>query len=64
MLFKDLKPGDCILLPDGGLLYVTAGPESDDVTGSLFVTGMLQDGSESRYYATDDTLVTVVTDDN
>lgn len=51
MLFKDVKSGDCISLPDGGLLHVTTGPESDDVTGSLFITGMLQDGSESRYYA-------------
>ena len=60
MLFKDVKPGDCISLPDGGSLYVTTDPEIDDVTGSLFIAGMLRDGSESRYFATEDALVTVV----
>lgn len=62
MLFKDVKPGDYISLPDGGSLYVTTGPESDNVTGFLFITGILQDGSESRYFATEDALVKVIDD--
>lgn len=62
MLLKDVKPGECISLPDGGSLYVTTGPESDNVTGCLFVTGLLEDGTESRYFATEDALVTMIDD--
>lgn len=57
MLFKDIKPGDCILLPDDGVLYVTSSPKIDDVTGELFVSGELKTGQESNYFADSETLV-------
>lgn len=60
MLFKELVEGSIISLPEGNTFSVTSIPEEDPVTRSLFVTGMLEDGTESRYFATEDTLVTVV----
>ncbi|HFF8581054.1 TPA: hypothetical protein ACGEYZ_005341 [Klebsiella pneumoniae] len=60
MLFNELVEGNVISLPEGELFTVTTIPAQDPVTGSLFVTGMLEDGTESRYFATEDTLVTVV----
>ncbi|HEC2598618.1 TPA: hypothetical protein R2K70_003138 [Raoultella ornithinolytica] len=49
-----------ISLPEGNAFTVTSVPEEDPVTGCLFVTGLLEDGTESRYFATEDALVTVV----
>ncbi len=60
MLFRELVEGNTISLPEGELFTVTSIPAEDPVTGSLFVTGALEDGTESRYFATEDTLVTVV----
>ncbi|HGV3500404.1 TPA: hypothetical protein ACNGY8_006154 [Klebsiella michiganensis] len=53
-----------ISLPEGNAFTVTSVPEEDNVTGCLFVTGLLEDGTESRYFATEDTLVTVVDNDD
>lgn len=60
MLFKELIEGNVISLPEGDEFTVTSVPETDLVTGCPFITGILADGSESRYFATEDTLVTVV----
>ena len=60
MLFRELIEGNVIPLPEGDEFTVTSVPEKDPVTGCLFVNGILSDGSESRYFATEDTLVTVV----
>ncbi len=62
MLFRELVEGNAISLPEGNAFTVTSVPEEDPVTGCLFVTGMLEDGTESRYFATEETLVTVVSD--
>ncbi|EKP1132985.1 hypothetical protein P2117_004789 [Klebsiella michiganensis] len=62
MLFKELVEWNVISLPEGELFTVTSIPAEDPVTGSLFVTGLLKDGTESRYFATEETLVTVVAD--
>lgn len=62
MLFKELIEGNIISLPEGEEFTVTSTPEKDPVTGCLFVTGILDDDSESRYFATEETLVTVVAD--
>lgn len=60
MLFRELEEGMVISLPEGEAFTVTNAPETDPVTGCLFVAGLLEDWSESRYYATEETLVTVV----
>ncbi|HFP9267550.1 TPA: hypothetical protein ACHOYZ_003588 [Klebsiella michiganensis] len=62
MLFRELVEGNIISLSEGNAFTVTSIPEEDPVTGSLFVTGLLKDGTESRYFATEETLVTVVVD--
>ena len=59
MLFKELIEGNVISLPEGDEFTVTSTPEKAPVTGCLFVNGILSDGSESRYFATEYTLVTV-----
>ena len=59
MLFKELIEGNVISLPEGDEFTVTSTPEKDPVTGCLFVNGILSDGSASRYFATEYTLVTV-----
>lgn len=64
MLFRELEEGMMISLPEGNAFTVTSVPEEDNVTGCLFVTGLLEDGTESRYFATEDTLVTVVDNDD
>lgn len=64
MLFKELIEGNVISLPEGDKFAVTSAPEKDPVTGCLFVTGILDDDSESRYFSTEDTLVTVVDNDD
>ena len=64
MLFKELIEGNVISLPEGEAFTVTSSPEKDPVTGYLFVTGLLDDDSESRYFATEDALVTMIDDDN
>lgn len=64
MLFKELIEGNVISLPEGDEFTVTSTPEKDPVTGCLFVTGILDDDSESRYFSTEDTLVTVVDNDD
>ncbi|MBX4661580.1 hypothetical protein SB6424_00633 [Klebsiella pasteurii] len=64
MLFKELIEGNVISLPEGDKFTVTSAPEKDPVTGCLFVTGILDDDSESRYFSTEDTLVTVVDNDD
>lgn len=64
MLFKDLIEGTVIFLPEGDEFTVTSAPEKDPVTGCPFIIGILTDGSESRYFAAEDTLVTVVDDDD
>ncbi|EPL7198102.1 hypothetical protein [Klebsiella michiganensis] len=64
MLFKELIEGNVISLPEGEAFTVTSSPEKDPVTGCPFIIGILADGSESRYFAAEDTLVTVVDDDD
>lgn len=54
MLFRELEEGMMISLPEVNAFTVTSVPEEDPVTGCLFVTGLLEDGSESRYYANAD----------
>jgi hypothetical protein len=46
MLFRELVEGNAISLPEGNFT-VTSVPEEDPVTGCLFVTGLLEDGTES-----------------
>lgn len=62
MLFTGLVEGSVVSLPDGKTAKVTSAPDTDPITGCLFVTVALEDGAESRYFATEDTLVTVVAD--
>ena len=62
MLFRELEEGMMISLPEGEAFTVTNAPETDPVTGCLFITGALADGSESRYFATEDALVTMIDD--
>lgn len=64
MLFKDLVEGTVIYLPEGEAFTVISALEKDPVTGCPFIIGILADGSESRYFAAEDTLVTVVDDDD
>ena len=59
MLFKELIEGNVISLPEGDEFTVKSTPEKYPVKVCLFVNGILSDGSESRYFATEYTLVTV-----
>lgn len=61
MLFKDLIPGQKIPLPDGGEFDITSYPHLDSSTGSLYVDGFLSDGTESKYFATENSYISLLT---
>lgn len=60
MLFTELVEGSVVSLPDGKTAKVTSAPDTDPITECLFVTVMLEDGTESHYFATEETLIMVV----
>lgn len=58
--FYDVVPGDVLMLSSGvGTFTALTTPETDPLTGALFITGVMSDGSESVWYAEDESGVTV-----